>query len=376
MQIEKTEIQKLPDFTIEHFPDRSARWLFQYKQNVQGLLEIVANELVEFIDFSRLVPLNRRFISDTLREQESDIVFSVPFRRGSKTEELLIYILIEHQSTVDATMGVRVLSYMTELWAVQRRVWESDNVPRNERRLHLILPIVFYTGEQRWNTPLTLAGIMDIPEELSRFVPTFDTLFLNVKETDEATLTQTDHSFGWLLTVLQKENADKAAMQRALERAISHLNTLDTLEAEQRQQALIYFLLLILHRRPVEEHEELIIVVDRHTDEMEVETMAQSIIERSRAEGIEQGKAEGIEQGKAEGIEQGKAEGIEQERRESAIRHILVVLNTRFSSDIANVLTPAIQNINAVERLEELLPAAVEARSPEAFAQILHEDGS
>ena len=353
-------MQELPDFTIEHFPDRSARWLFQYKQNVQGLLEIVANELVEFIDFSRLVPLNRRFISDTLQEQESDVVFSVPFQRGSKTEELIIYILIEHQSTVDVTMGVRVLSYMTELWAAQRRVWESDSVPKSERRLHLILPIVFYTGEQRWNAPLTLAGIMDIPEELARFVPTFDTLFLNVKETDEATLTQTDHSLGWLLTVLQKENADKAAMQRALERAISHLNTLDALETEQRQQALIYFLLLILHRRPAEEHEELITVVDRHTDEMEVRTMAQSMAEVL----FEEGKVQGIEQ------------GIEQERQESAIRHILVVLKTKFSSDIVNVLTPAIQNISDVERLEELLPAAVEAESPEAFAQILHEDGS
>ena len=352
MQTQKIEMQELPDFTIEHFPDRSARWLFQYTHNVQGLLEIVANELVEFIDFSRLVPLNRRFISDMLREQESDIVFSVPFRRGSKTEELLIYILIEHQSTVDVTMGVRVLSYMIELWAAQRRVWESDKVPRNERRLHLILPIVFYTGEQRWNTPLTLTGIMDIPEELAQFVPTFDTLFLNVKETDEAILTKTDHPLGWLLTVLQKENADKAAMQRALEQAMSHLNTLDALEAEQRQQAFLYLMLLILHRRPAEEHEDLITVVDKHTDEMEVETMAQSIIERSRAE------------------------GIEQERRESTIRHILVVLKTKFSSDIVNVLTPAIQIISDVNRLEELLPAAVEAESPEAFARILHEGGS
>ena len=255
MQTEKTEIQKLPDFTIEHFPDRSAKWLFQYTYNVRGLLEIVATELVECIDFSRLVPPNRRFISDTLQEQESDVVFSVPFQSGSKTEELIIYILIEHQSTVDVTMGVRVLSYMTELWAAQRRVWESDNVSRSERRLRLILPIVFYTGEQRWNTPLTLAGIMDIPEELSRFVPTFDTLFLNVKETDEATLTQTDHPLGWLLTVLQKENADKEAMQRALERAMLHLNMLDALEAEQKQQALIYLVLLILHRRPAVEHQ-------------------------------------------------------------------------------------------------------------------------
>ena len=142
---------------------------------------------------------------------------------------------------------------------------------------------------------------------------------------------------------------------------MSHLNTLDTLEAEQKHQALLYLLLLILHRRPAEEHEELINLVDRYTDEMEVGTMAQSMAEVL------------IEQGKEQGIEQGKAQGIEQERRESAIRHILVILKTKFSADIVNLLTPAIENISDVERLEQLLPAAVEAQSLEAFARTLHE---
>ena len=36
---------------IGHFPDRSTRWLFQNKDFVQDLLEILASELVECIDF-------------------------------------------------------------------------------------------------------------------------------------------------------------------------------------------------------------------------------------------------------------------------------------------------------------------------------------
>ncbi|MDE0323009.1 MAG: hypothetical protein OXN27_03735 [Candidatus Poribacteria bacterium] len=79
-----------------------------------------------------------------------------------------------------------------------------------------------------------------------------------------------------------------------------------------------------------------------------------------------------FEEGKIQGIEQ----GIEQERRESAIRHILVVLKTKFSADTVNILTPAIENIDDVERLEALLPAAVEVQSLETFAQILHEGNS
>ena len=49
---------------------------------------------------------------------------------------------------------------------------------------------------------------------LSRFVPTFDTLFLSVKETDASDLTRTDHPLGWLLTVLQKEHADTVGDKR------------------------------------------------------------------------------------------------------------------------------------------------------------------
>ena len=160
---EESEIRNFFDARIEHFSDRSARWLFQDRENVRGLIEIVAGELVELIDFSKIVQVNRSFIPDNLREQESDIVFSVPFQSKSDTDELLIYILIEHQSTVDPTMGFRVLFYMTQIWDSQRREWESQSVPKGQWRFRPILPIVFYTGEHRWTTPLTLDAIMDIP---------------------------------------------------------------------------------------------------------------------------------------------------------------------------------------------------------------------
>ena len=146
METRETDILNLFDFPIQHFPDRSARWLLQDKENVRGLIEIVADQIASQIDFARLAQLNRSFVSDTLREQESDLIFSVPFHGGSETDELIIYILIEHQSTVDASMGFRVLFYMTQIWDAQRREWESAEVPRSEWRLRPILPVVFYTG--------------------------------------------------------------------------------------------------------------------------------------------------------------------------------------------------------------------------------------
>ncbi|RKU36318.1 hypothetical protein C6496_13745, partial [Candidatus Poribacteria bacterium] len=49
------------DFPIEHFHDRSTRWLLEDSENVRGLLEIVAEHLVERLDFSRLLHVNRSF---------------------------------------------------------------------------------------------------------------------------------------------------------------------------------------------------------------------------------------------------------------------------------------------------------------------------
>ena len=113
------------DIRIEHFSDWSIRRLLQDPEYVRGLIEIIAPELATLLDFSRGAQQNRSFISDALRERESDVLLRVPFQGTPDSEELLIYILIEHQSTVDSTMGFRLLSYMMEIWQEQWRMWQS-----------------------------------------------------------------------------------------------------------------------------------------------------------------------------------------------------------------------------------------------------------
>ena len=362
----------------EQFPDSSTRWLFENSENVRGLIEIVASELAARINFSQLVQLNRSFIPDTLRTQESDLLFRVPFQSAARTEELLIYILVEHQSTVDPLMGFRMLFYMLLIWDAQRREWERDKVPQRERRLHPILPVLFYTGDRRWRTPLTLEAIMDIPEELARFIPRFDLLFLSVKETDAKTLTHTEHPLGWMLTVLQKERADKHTLSEALLEAVAHLDALGPAQAAQRREAFMYLLFLILYRRPAAEHQELITLVDRHTPHMEVETMAQSmaevLLERGIAQGIEQGieqgREQGLEQGIERGLEQGIERGLEQGLEQGVARGaaqakqaaLLKLLQHRFEP-LPQALITQIQDIRNIERLDALFEQVLAAET-------------
>ncbi|RKU18948.1 hypothetical protein C6501_01980 [Candidatus Poribacteria bacterium] len=59
--------------------------------------------------------------------------------------------------------------------------------------------------------------------------------------------------------------------------------------------------------------------------------------------------------------------------RENTIKHISTVLKAKFSADIVNTLTPMIQNISDLQRLEELHTAAAKVQNIEAFAQMLNE---
>lgn len=288
------ELRELSKSILTHFPDKSVRWLLEDKENVRGLIEILAGELVEQIDFSQLELQNTSFLSSKLQEQESDLIYSVPFKSGSETDELLIYILIEHQSAVDVSMGFRMLFYMMHIWDSQRQKWLADNVPKSLWRLRPILPIVFYSGDRRWHVPLSVTAIMDRPEALSRFVPEFETLFLNVKEMETTELTRTGHPFGWLLTVLQNEKANKETIKEALTDAIAFLNTLEPEQAEHRLRVLHYFVMLIVNRREADEHDELIDLVNEQSVEEEVEIMAKTMADVMMEKGVTQAKRDDV----------------------------------------------------------------------------------
>ena len=327
---------------IVHFSDKSIRRLLQDPEFVRGLVAIIAPELVPLLDFSRGAQHNRSFISDALRERESDVLLRVPFQEATDSEELLIYILIEHQSTVDPTMGFRLLSYMMEIWQEQWRMLQSGTGER--RRLDPILPIVFYTGDGQWTSPLSLTTIMEVPEVLARFVPTFDTLFLGVNAVAPEILTQQGHPFGWLLSVLQKEKAGKSEISEALVAAVSALSELDETQASQVRQALLYFIQLIVHRRSADEREDLIEVIKRHSrDESEVVSMAQT----------------------------GAEFLIEHGARQNSIKNTIAILNARFPNADANALKPTLEAIDDLNRLDELTLNASLANSFRQFQQQL-----
>jgi predicted transposase YdaD len=285
--------------------------------------------------------VNQSFIPDNLREQESDVVYLVPFR-GEEVGEVMIYVLIEHQSTASPVMGFRVLFYMVQIWDAQRREWEDNKVPQTQWRFRPIIPIVLYTGSGKWEMPIKMDVLMELPSELRRFVPAFDTLFLNVKWADEQEFLREGHPFGWLLSVIRHENAAKEELEDALRRAVENISQLSEEELHQWKRAMYYLVLLIYHRRSPEEWKAFLALVEQSIKEerrrKEIEEMRQTIAEQLIQEGEEKGELKA--------------------RREDILR----LLKIRFDS-VPESVVRKVKSIRRMERLDTLFDKAAIAQS-------------
>ncbi len=340
------EILNILDPEIGNFADKLAKWTFNIPEFLRGLVFMLKGDIVQFLDFDQVEVVSSDIITNILQESVSDLVFTVPYRDTSQGDELTIYILLEHQSTVDRMMGYRMLSYMCQIWYTQLKQLANAGVKPSHRRLRPILPIVFYTGARRWEAPLTLNAVMDIPEQMTPFVPSFETLFLGVKQVDTDEIIQTDHPFAWLMTVLQKEEEDENVMQRTLETALMQLDTLKTENPTLHQNAMMYLSLIVLCRREKNEQPQLLRMINTHTENEEVERIIMTGIEAL----IQEGKAEG----KAEGLQQGR---IYEKRTD-----VLKLVRHRFA-DISDSILNEISEVDDLGYLDSLFDQILTAKS-------------
>ena len=284
------EILNILDTNMGHFADKLAKWTFKKPEFLRGLVFILIDDLAQDLDFERAKIVSPELVGNTLQALVPDMVFTVPFRDTSKGTKLTIYILLEHQSTSDRLMGYRLLSYMCQIWHEQLEQLAIAGVKSSQQRLRPIIPIVFYTGDRQWKTPVSLSAVMDFTEKMAPYVPSFKTHFLSVKHLDKDELTQTDHPFVWLMTVLQKEFDDEKSMQEALDTALTQLDTVKDEDPILHRNAMIYLSLIVRCRRHVSEQTPLLRMINTRTEDEEVKSIIMTGAEALIQQGLEQGR--------------------------------------------------------------------------------------
>ena len=102
----------------------------------------------------RLVPGS--FVDADLRWRHTDLLFAVP---AAGDREALIYVVVEHQSSPDPVMPLRMLRYLV-------RIWDRHLTQSGGDRLPPIFPVVLSHGP-RWRAPTSLAEMIDADAEVA-----------------------------------------------------------------------------------------------------------------------------------------------------------------------------------------------------------------
>ncbi len=195
-------------------------------------------------------------------------------------------------------MGYRILDTSTMIWRRELSRQRDEGIPESEQHLVLILPIVLYTGKRKWDGVANLTELMNVPDALTRYVPTFQTLFLNLQKTDIHSLTGSLSALA--LKLLRAEDESSEVFMQVLEEVLTEIGTFSQVHGVDR---IVESLLLIAyHRRPENEKELLYntfnkaVTLDAGLEEMI--NMGMTIAERYFEDGMEIGFAKGKEEGK------------------------------------------------------------------------------
>ena len=127
---------------------------------------------LEALDLSALQFESQRYVEESLRDFEADLVARVPLRSPWANDEApYLCVLLEHQRTPDVFMALRLLVSCARIWEQHRKANPSS------RALPPIVPIVVYhgpPGQPAWPAPRTLHELMPVLElvpELAPWVP-------------------------------------------------------------------------------------------------------------------------------------------------------------------------------------------------------------
>ena len=139
---------------------------FGNKKIAQNFLEnYLPSEITKVLDLNYLTKEDKSYVNEDLKESHSDMLYKTRING----QDGYIYILFEHKSYNDASVPLQLLKYILKIWE------EKYNSKKN--KLPIIIPLVVYNGENKWNIETKLInlieGIEELPEIMKQYIPTY-----------------------------------------------------------------------------------------------------------------------------------------------------------------------------------------------------------
>jgi predicted transposase YdaD len=113
------------------------------------------------------------YVSVEFEELFSDIVVKTRIKENSGFLDADIYIILERRCCREAFTYVQFLRYMYRKW--QKDVEEDEP-------LRVIIPLVFYHGEKKWNIPQSCDGQFDADDDVTGFLLDYRYVLFDTRE--------------------------------------------------------------------------------------------------------------------------------------------------------------------------------------------------
>jgi hypothetical protein len=128
-------------------------------QAAVAIRAILPPRVARHIDWDSLRAVHASFVDTLLKQLHGDLVFSARLTDG---REAFLWLLFEHQSTVDPWMSWRMLRMAVRFIDA----WRAQHP--DARRVPAVIPIVLYNGDTPWTAPRSFAELIDLSDEARR----------------------------------------------------------------------------------------------------------------------------------------------------------------------------------------------------------------
>ena len=302
---------------INKYHDKIFKELFSNKKEVTIFLNKYLNlqGTKNEIKQEELEQCSTEFLTSDKKTLESDILFKI------KDKER--YVLIEHQSTVDALMAERILEYCVEIIRMAKKQQEIKT--NKDSKLPAICPIVLYTGKRRWTAKTTYMELQENWYEMpKRLECSYVLIDVNQYSKEELIKERTSISKAMLM---EKIGSDKEFIE-VLEQVVEQDLTKE--EQEFLMDIIVNTTKEKIEKEKVKELKEKII--GKGGDDMVIENLSR-IWDMHYERGVSEGKKEG------------KRAGIKTERKKIIIQMIQNSINDDIIKKVTNTSEKELKKI-------------------------------
>lgn len=261
---------------------------FQHPEHARALVQHALPSLSSQFDWTTLRGDPASFVDPALQQHHTDLLFSVQVQG----EPAHIYVLFEHQSTVDHDMALRVLNYLA-------RIWKRHRIHRRTGPLPLIVPIVITNAPGGWYGPRWFHDLCSphpsTIDGIAELIPSFNLHIMELSEYGNEQLR------AWALAAFPKAAMFALRDVRDPDKLLQDFEhwgpyVAEAYQAPSGMDAIAQLMRYIAKASPNLNIEAFRAKIGQYLPEAEAELM--TIYEQALQEGLQRGIQQGIHQGR------------------------------------------------------------------------------